>query len=123
MFEKKCLALRETGSSANLDQQAHPDKQKTEYAILSNEVNGLESTIGDYCTALATDIALELLDDELLFGDDRLDEIADGNHTAHFAGFDNRQMANTYLGHQGHTLFDILLRLCIGNTGRHDLMD
>ena len=125
MFEKKWLALRETGSSANLDQQAHPDKQKTEYAILSNEVNGTrKAPISDYCASLlAADIALELLDDELLFSDDRLDEIADGNHTAHFAGFDNRQMANTYLGHQGHTLFDILLRLCIGNTGRHDLMD
>ena len=42
----------------------------------------------------AADIALELFDDKLLLGDDRLDKIADGNHTTYFASFDNWQMAD-----------------------------
>jgi hypothetical protein len=78
----------------------------------------------EYCgSSSAADIALELFNDELLLGNDGFYEIANGNHATYFACFDNRQMTDPYLGHQGHTLFDILLRLRIGNTRRHNLLD
>jgi hypothetical protein len=99
--------MRKRGVSDKFRPESAPKGKNNEYAILSNEVNGARKApisdntpISDYCASLlAADIALELLDDELLFSDDGLDEIADGNHTTYFASLDNRQMANPYLGH------------------------
>ena len=78
-----------------------PREAKNTRRYFVNEVDGSsKSTTRDYCASLsAADIALELFDDELLFSDDGFNEIADGNHTTYFACFDNRQMADPYLGH------------------------
>ena len=79
----------------------HTPRGKTQYAIFSNEDGwSSKAPIRDYWASLsAADISFELFDDELLFSDDGFNEIADGNHATHFACFDNRQMADPYLGH------------------------
>ncbi len=53
-----------------------------------------------YMSALAADVTHELLDDELLVGNDRFDDIADGNETNEFAVFHNGKMAGALLGHE-----------------------
>ena len=49
---------------------------------------------------LPTDVAHKLLDYELLVGDDRLDDIADGDESNEFAVIDDGKMAGAFLGHQ-----------------------
>ena len=79
----KNLGLREFGP------KMIPERQRNLDAICKRSRMKLESR--DYCASLsAADISFELFDDKLLFSDDGFNEIADGNHTTHFACFDNR---------------------------------
>src|SRR5262245_50662963 len=71
----------------------------------------------------SADIALELFDDELLVGDDRFDEVADGDHANEFAIFDDRQVAGALFGHQGHAFFDGLIEMSINHLSDHDFVD
>ncbi len=54
----------------------------------------------------AADVALELLDDEFLLGNDRLDQVADGNDADQPALLQHRQVAKLALGHQRHAFLD-----------------
>ena len=78
------------------DPRVHTREEKTEYAILSNQVDrDRKAPFRDHRVSLsAADIALELFDDKLLLGDNGFYEIADGNHPTDFPGFDNWQMAD-----------------------------
>ncbi len=52
--------------------------------------------------ASACDVALQLFQLQLLVGDDRLDQVADGNHADNLPALDHRQVADAPLGHQLH---------------------
>lgn len=55
---------------------------------------------------IAGDIAFQVLDGGLLFGDHRFDGIADRDHTEHRAFLDDRQVADTVFGHHRHDIVD-----------------
>jgi hypothetical protein len=51
---------------------------------------------------------LKLVDIEFLFGNYKLEQIADGYNSDHACIFDNGQMTHTLFGHQRHAEFDRL---------------
>ena len=79
------LGLNSNGSRQQVIPSIEEGKQKRPKLIVARK---------DVLESSAADIALKLFDDKLLLGDDRLDKIADGNHTTYFPGFDNWQMAD-----------------------------
>ena len=94
LWEKTCV-------SDKFGREITPREAKHNTLFCQTKSDGARKTpISYYRASLsAADVALELFDDELLFSDDGFDEIADGNHATHLACFDNRQMADPYLGH------------------------
>src|SRR5262249_43929130 len=75
-------------------------------------------------TTLPTgDVILELLDLELLFGDDGLNDIPDRNHTDEFLVVQHGQVSDALVGHQRHALFDRLLWTDVEDVRAHDLPD
>src|SRR5262245_48370099 len=71
----------------------------------------------------AADIALELLDDELLLGDDRFYQVTDRDHPTHPTLLHYRQMSNTFFRHQGHAFLDVAIGLGIYYTSGHYFSD
>src|SRR6185369_16944899 len=53
---------------------------------------------------LAADVVLELLDGEILVGDDVADDVADRHHADHLAVVHDRQVADRLLAHELHAL-------------------
>src|SRR5215469_2789870 len=57
----------------------------------------------------SNDIALQFLNRMFLSGDDPLHQVADGQHTLDCFVLNDREMAYTACGHNGHALVDGLL--------------
>ena len=52
--------------------------------------------------ALAMNVVLKFIDNEFLFGNYTLEQIADGDNADHFFAFEHGQVTHTLVGHQGH---------------------
>jgi hypothetical protein len=74
-------------------------------------------------TTSACDIALQLLDNELLVGDDGFDEVTDRDDADYFSFVDDRKMADAFIRHYGHTFFDRLLQVSVGHMTGHYFLD
>lgn len=50
-------------------------------------------------------------------------DVADGDHAAEFALRENREVANSVLGHQPHDRFNFILEIACNHIPRHNLID
>src|SRR5258707_121785 len=73
--------------------------------------------------SLTTNIVFELLDGEVLVGDDVAHDVADGNHADHAPLVHHRQVADVLLRHERHALARLGARAHAHHVGRHDLLD
>jgi hypothetical protein len=65
----------------------------------------------------------KLLDEELLLGNNRLDEIADRDDADQPPAVQDRQVANPPLGYDGHALLKALVQADTDHVGCHDISD
>lgn len=72
--------------------------------------------------ALSRNVVFELFDHELLVIDDRFDQVADRDDADQSIVFQDRKVADTLLGHDGHTLLGRPCQFGVENTRRHDLL-
>src|SRR5438552_1675713 len=68
-------------------------------------------------------VVLELLDGEVLVGDDVAHDVADRHHPDHAALVHHRQVADVLLRHELHALARLGARVHHHDVGRHDLLD
>ena len=69
------------------------------------------------------DVAFELLDREILFVDDSLHQIADGDNADDLVIYEHREVADPLLSHECHAFFDGLLWPYPDHIMGHDLLD
>src|ERR1017187_10885786 len=67
------------------------------------------------------DVVLELVDNELLLGDNVFNQIADGNQADELALVDDRKVPQPVFRHKRHTFLACLIRTHIHYRGRHNV--
>src|SRR5260370_31925609 len=76
---------------------------------------------GRRSSPLPGNVTLQLLDDEILFGDDVFHQVADVDETDELAAIEDGQMAQAAFRHQRHTRVRALLWTHIHNARSHNL--
>ena len=71
----------------------------------------------------AGDVMFQLVNRVLLFGNHRLDQIADGNHANNPPVLDHRQMPKAFFGHQRHAFIDAQIASRRRHLGGHNVAD
>ena len=72
---------------------------------------------------LASDVVLELFDDELLLGNNCLDEIANREDADQPPAVQDRQVTNPPLSYDGHAFLKALVQVGADHVGRHDVLE
>src|SRR5437870_4378874 len=98
-------------------------KLGTAYCNWPRQYGGATSRAQHRSTALAVDVVFELFDDELLLGNNRLDEIADRDDADQPPAVHDRQVPNPPLGYDGHAFLNALVQASTDHVGCHDLPD
>ena len=60
------------------------------------------------------------MNNKFLFGDDGLNHIANRNNSNQLLVIQDRQVADSFVGHQRHAIIDSLIRADADYTGTHD---
>jgi hypothetical protein len=72
---------------------------------------------------LSHDIVFEMFDCHLLLGDNRFDDITDGDNTKQTIVINDGEVTNVLVCHQSHALFGCGFRMNAVDMGSHDLLD
>jgi hypothetical protein len=73
--------------------------------------------------ALATNVVFKFIDNEFLFRNYALEQIANGDNADHFFAFEHGQVTHTLIGHQGHAYLDRLFWPDMDYVSLHDIPD
>jgi hypothetical protein len=74
-------------------------------------------------TALTTNVVFKFIDNEFLFRNYALEQIANGDNADHFFAFEHGQVTHTLIGHQGHAYLDRLFWPDMDYVSLHDIPD
>ena len=66
---------------------------------------------------------LKLIKQKFLIADYAFHQISNRDYSDEFCIFDDREMANSFVGHDRHAIFDRLIRLRVENLSLHDFLD
>lgn len=121
------VAALTRASSDILDIRTHVDSRKSEGGPWLPLVHGMRRHTrrrgsSDSMRSATRDVGLELLDHELLLGDDRLHDVPDREQAEELRTVDDRQVADVLVGHHRHAVLDRLIRTHEDHSRAHDLL-